>query len=215
MQLWARRGAPGRGNACALQRGERGPGAREGVSRFSSAMLAWLVTCMLLLRSAAASGEPLTLYVHPVLGDDGAPSAGWTPGTPLKSLAETQRRLRGVLREQPGRDLVVELLPGSHRVPPGGLVITAEDSTSTVIWRGASNGSTSVTGGEAVTGWTATTDPSLPKGTMAAPCSDSSANVRRGPKLPEDPYATGKRTIDVALPSGALAIIANAGPRQH
>ena len=40
-------------------------------------------------------------------------------------------------------------------------------------------------------------------------------HVLRGPKLPEDPYATGKRTIDVALPSGALAIIANAGPRQH
>lgn len=148
------------------------------MDRFPSAMLDLLV--MLLLCSAPASGgEPLTLFVHPVLGDDGAPSAGWTPDMPLKSLAETQRRLRGVLREQPGRSLVVELLPGSHRVPRGGLVITAEDSTSTVIWRGSSNGSTSITGGEAVTGWTATTDPSLPKGTMVAPAPKLPSGVAR------------------------------------
>ena len=58
-------------------------------------------------------------------------------------------------------------------------MITAEDSTSTVIWRGASNGSTSVSGGEAVTGWTATTDPSLPKGTMAAPAPKLPSGVAR------------------------------------
>ena len=37
--------------------------------------------------------------------------------------------------------------------------------------------------------------------------------VRRGPKLPDDPWAKGKRTIDVALPVAASAIVANAGPR--
>ena len=133
-----------------------------------------LLTYTLYLHPATADEPPppLTLYVHPLHGEDASPSAGLTAKTPLKSLAETQIRLRGVIREQPARGVVVELMSGSHRVPPGGLVLTGEDSTvdagASVIWRGASDGSSSITGGEAVSGWTALTDPSLPKGVMAA-----------------------------------------------
>lgn len=130
----------------------------------------------LLSVTLCAAAPPLTLYVHPLRGDDA--SAGLSVDTSLKTLAETQVRLRLALREQPAREVVVELLAGSHRVPPGGLVLTGEDSTAyagaSVTWRGASDGTSSVTGGEFVTGWTAVTDPSLPKGVMAAPA----------PKLP-------------------------------
>jgi hypothetical protein len=67
--------------------------------------------------------------------------------------------------------VVIELLPGSHRVPKGGLIITAEDSPSedqhTVVWRGSAD--SALTGGSPVTGWTKLNDPSLPAGLYIAP----------------------------------------------
>jgi hypothetical protein len=146
---------------------------------------ACVLALLLALAGVAAAGPsspPLTLWVHPqtVGTDDLEAAAGLSEATPLRSLSAAQQKLRAALLEQPQRDVVIELLPGSHRVPSGGLLLTAEDSPppgSTVTWRGrggdgsagaAPLASTAVSGGEPVTGWTAVSDPTLPKGVMAA-----------------------------------------------
>ena len=145
---------------------------------------ACVLALLLALAGVAAAGPsspPLTLWVHPQTGtDDLEAAAGLSEATPLRSLSAAQQKLRAALLEQPQRDVVIELLPGSHRVPSGGLLLTAEDSPppgSTVTWRGrggdgsagaAPPASTAVSGGDPVTGWTAVSDPTLPKGVMAA-----------------------------------------------
>ena len=73
-------------------------------------------------------------------------------------------------------NIVVELQPGLHRVPPGGLLLTAAHSPPAsatqqrVIWRAAEAGQrTSIHGGAAITGWQAVkNDPALPAGVMVA-----------------------------------------------
>ena len=100
---------------------------------------------------AGGSAPPLRLLVAPTDGTDAsAPSvhrrssAGQQPPPLLRvlpTLAEAQRQLRAALA-QGSRDAIIELLPGSHRVPRGGLLITAEDSPSdghTVEWRGSAS----------------------------------------------------------------------------
>ena len=120
---------------------------------------------------AAAAASPLTLYVHPTRGSDA--HAGTALEQPLSTLGGAQTRLRAALAAGEERDVVVELLPGSHRVPVGGLQLGAPDAPRAerqwVRWRGAADGSTSVSGGEPVTGWQPASGAGLPKGVMAAP----------------------------------------------
>ena len=124
---------------------------------------------------AAVAASPMTLYVHPTRGSDA--HAGTALEQPLATLGGAQTRLRAALAAGEERDVVVELLPGSHRVPRGGLLITAEDSQSdghTVEWRGSA--SSALSGGEPVTGWSKLNDPSLAAGVYAAPAPPSLPN---------------------------------------
>ena len=128
---------------------------------------------------AGGSAPPLRLLVAPTDGTDAsAPSSAGQQPPPhlLPTLAEAQRQLRAALA-QGSRDAIIELLPGSHRVPRGGLLITAEDSPSdghTVEWRGSA--SSALSGGEPVTGWSKLNDPSLAAGVYAAPAPPSLPN---------------------------------------
>lgn len=80
------------------------------------------------------------------------------------------------------RNITIELAPGAHRVPPGGLKLGASHSPAdpdhTVIWKSEVGARTSVTGGIQVTGWKPTDDPALPKGVMEAPVPSSWAGKR-------------------------------------
>ena len=91
----------------------------------------------------------------------------------VATLAEAQSLLRAALAASGGAvDVEVLLAAGVHRVPRGGLVLTAADSPlpgHRVTWRGAGRAATSVSGGANVTGWTPLNDPSLPPAVQAAP----------------------------------------------
>ena len=74
------------------------------------------------------------------------------------------------------QDIVVELQPGKHAVPSGGLLLGPEhspaDAVHSVRWQaapGAAPGNTTVHGGVAVTGWKPSSDKTLPAEVMAAP----------------------------------------------
>ena len=102
-------------------------------------------------------------------------SAGQRSSCTVRSLAESAASVSAVLALG-SRDVVVELQPGKHAVPLGGLRLNADHSPTnpahTVTWRavpGTSPGNTSVHGGVAVTGWKLSTDPTLPAGVMVAP----------------------------------------------
>ena len=80
---------------------------------------------------------PLTLWVRPTCGSrewSGVATAGLLP-----SLEAAQTELRASLREDPQRDVVVELLAGTHRVPAGGLLLTSEDSSAGNVNRNPSS----------------------------------------------------------------------------
>jgi hypothetical protein len=120
------------------------------------------------LQDSSNAADTVTIFVHPSLGSDGADS-GATAEAPLRTLLAARARLRWHLKlnSQRPQNVVVELMAGSHRVPRGGLLLTAEDSpapggSTSVVWRGAPNGTASVSGGEAVAGWRESTDPDLP-----------------------------------------------------
>jgi hypothetical protein len=120
--------------------------ARSIVSEMVAMMSAIAALGALLAGAPHADDGPpgaLRLWVDPEAGSD-SPAAGLAPGGgALKTLGATQRRLRRALREEPGRDVIIGLTPGTHRVPPGGLIVTAEDSPpagTTVIWQGDSGG---------------------------------------------------------------------------
>ena len=141
-----------------------------------------LAAALLWSTCAGGSAPPLHLLVAPTGGTDASTpsSAGQQPPPVLRvlpTLAEAQRQLRAALA-QGSRDAIIELLPGSHRVPRGGLLVTAEDSPSdghTVEWRGSSG--SALSGGEPVTGWSKIEgDPSLPGGVYAAPAPPSLPN---------------------------------------
>jgi hypothetical protein len=73
-------------------------------------------------------------------------------------------------------DVVVELSPGRHRVPAGGLRIRANhtpaDTKHRVLWKCVGDGECSIHGGEPVVGWKACGDadgPSCPVGAVVAP----------------------------------------------
>jgi hypothetical protein len=146
------------------------------VARGGIAATIIMLLLLLLLRVVTVLGSatpPLTLFVHPTDGSD--EHDGTDASKPLATLTGAQRRLRSALlsETEARRDVVVELLPGSHRVPAGGLQLTLEDSPPGgehwVRWRGAAYGGTSVHGGEPVTGWQPATDLGLPRGVMVAP----------------------------------------------
>lgn len=87
----------------------------------------------------------------------------------VATLADAQQNLRDILLQNNGAvDVTILLEPGLHRVPPGGLRLTAEDSPSeghVVAWIGSS---AIVSGGENVTGWALANDPTLPTGVYKA-----------------------------------------------
>ena len=86
-------------------------------------------------------------------------------------LASAQQRVRQSLSESPRNSIVVDRLPGRHRVPRGGLLLDARDSPANghnVYLRGR-QGITSISGGEPVSGWKLASDPTLPKAVYSAP----------------------------------------------
>jgi hypothetical protein len=87
-------------------------------------------------------------------------------------------------------DVAIELSPGVHKVPTGGLRLGPSHSPSNprhkVVWRAMAGARTSISGGINVTGWKNTTDSTMPKGVMEAPvrarpCAASSSNPHNCP----------------------------------
>eukprot|EP01047_Picozoa_sp_COSAG01_P070661 COSAG01_NODE_10772_length_2083_cov_2.639113_1_plen_471_part_00 len=134
------------------------------------AMSLWPLLLICLSPAHTAAAAPLLLVVDPNSGDDA--NVGTSTAAPLRTLYAAQLRLRSALALDTSRSVSVELLHGTHRVPPGGLQITAADSPAdghAVHWRGAASGRSIISGGVPVTGWAKCTDPSLPAGVFAAP----------------------------------------------
>lgn len=97
--------------------------------------------------------RPLSLFVHPTAGND--TNAGTTADLPLRTLMAAQQLLRLALAREPAQSVRVLLLPGHHRVPPGGLRLTSKDCPAgdhRVLWSGGGNIST-VSVGDPVVGW--------------------------------------------------------------
>ena len=104
------------------------------------------------------------------------------------------------------RDITVELAPGSHRVPVGGLQLGPHHSPTnplhTVRWVGASNGS-ALSGGELVTGWKAATGHvGLPHGTMVAPAPKLPAGLARHLFVNGQRAQRTRRNATLAVPDG-------------
>ena len=109
------------------------------------------------------------LFVDPKLGHDA--NDGFTMTSALRTLAMAQQRLRQALEESSQQSFVINLLPGWHRVPAGGLLLDLSDSAAdghAVHWQGWQGG-TSVSGGEPVSGWKLANDPTLPTNVYSAP----------------------------------------------
>ena len=118
-------------------------------------------------RVASSPRPPLHLAVQP------------TADAAASGLAATAGRLAESLAADPDRDVVVHLAPGVHRVPSGGLALTAAHSPSagrTVRWLG--RGAASVSSAVPVTGWALANEPGLPAGAMAAPSPLQDGGVR-------------------------------------
>ena len=139
--------------------------------------MAWALASVLLLGAGladAASSDTraaaFTLFVHPTSGVDDEHSGG-TEGQPLRSLAAAQLRLRAALQASPLLQATVHLLPGQHAAPPGGLRLTADDSSGAgggVRWLG--DREASISGGVPLSGWQPAPDESgLPSNVWVAP----------------------------------------------
>ena len=147
--------------------------------------LMMLLQPLLLLQGAAiVAATATTIVVDPARGASAVAATAASGGTiTVRDLATAAEQLAATLREQGSSDIVVELAPGAHRVPPGGLMLgpthSPTDPAHAVVWRAAQPGvRTSVMGGLAVTGWKATVDTTLPKGVMQAPVPASWAGKR-------------------------------------
>ena len=158
------------------------------------------------MRSAAALLLAAALASLPLLA-----AARPSPATPARiavdpsadsSLATAADRVRQTL-EAGSRDILVELLPGHHRVPAGGLQLGREHSPAPehrVLWRAAQGGGpVSVHGGEAIAGWAPAADASLPAGVLAAPV----PTALRGRRL-RHLYVRGVRASRTRVPAGYL-----------
>ena len=107
------------------------------------------------------------------------------------SLAAAADQIASILQSG-SRNIIVHLPPGRIRVPPGGLQLTSRHTppnpAHTVTWLGqvantgagarrrhvhsssaSSNSTTRIHGGVNLTGWTLSTDPSMPAGVYTAP----------------------------------------------
>ena len=132
---------------------------------------------MLLLASCGSSllagGAAITLRIvvdpaHHAVSARSADSPFVVP-----DLGSAQAAIRAALSAHNGDvDVDVALAAGVHRVPPGGFVLTAADTPALgrrVAWRGPALGAAMLSGGDNVTGWAPSTDPSLPAGVFTAP----------------------------------------------
>ena len=127
---------------------------------------------------------------------DDAVTISVEPAGKSHSLLEAQTRIRSALRAKRDRDVVVELGQGIHRVPPGGLRLTADDSPApgyTLTWKGQTGGAggTVLSGGDPVTGWTLLNDSRMPPGVMVAPVPSSIAPNATARQL----YVNGTRAL--------------------
>jgi hypothetical protein len=132
-------------------------------------LLLLLLTMMMATMATTTRAAVTSLFVDPGRGDD--TNDGASASSALRTLASARQRVRQALSERPQSSIVVDLLPGRHRVPSGGFVLGAKDSPVdgySVAWRGRP-GMTSLSGGEPVSGWKLAGDPTLPKGVYAAP----------------------------------------------
>lgn len=121
------------------------------------------------IQIAPTTGDGHGAALHREFAADGAHQ--------VRSLQDAADLVAALLRRSSrddDDDVVVTLLPGAHRVPPGGLHLASEHSPPSgsqrrVIWRAAEAGRTSVHGGVSITGWQAVKDdPSLPDGVLVA-----------------------------------------------
>ena len=78
---------------------------------------------------------PLEVFVDPALGDDRL--LGASQGAALQSVRAAAARVRTLLAAQPGVDINVQLLPGTHHVGDGLTLGPTDGGTdgATVTWR--------------------------------------------------------------------------------
>lgn len=126
----------------------------------------------------------------------------------VPTLAAAQGALRAALAAHGGAvDVEVSLAPGTHRVPRGGLALTAADSPAPghrVTWRGAGRLRTSLSGGANVTGWLPLNDPSLPAAVVAAPAPAELLDTSRQLYVDGVRARRTQRAAGAALPGLAL-----------
>eukprot|EP01050_Picozoa_sp_SAG11_P017581 SAG11_NODE_2551_length_3229_cov_2.569649_2_plen_520_part_00 len=128
------------------------------------------------------------------------------------SLIEAQAQIRSALRGNRDRNIIVDLGPGVHRVPVGGLRLTADDSPAPgrmLTWAGRAGG-TVLSGGDNVTGWSLLNDSPLPPGVMVAPAPATMAPGATARQL----YVDGMRAQRTRMNASAFnASIAAAAPQ--
>jgi hypothetical protein len=142
-----------------------------------------LQVLLLLHGAAVVAATATTIVVDPAHGASAVAATAASGGVTVRDLATAAEQVASTLREQGSSHIVVELAPGAHRVPSGGLTLgpahSPTDPAHAVVWRAAQPGvPTSVMGGLAVTGWKATVDTTLPKGVMQASVPASWAGKR-------------------------------------
>jgi hypothetical protein len=125
-----------------------------------------------------------------------------SPETP--TLLAAQAALRAALSAAPRSNITVSLPRGFHRVPAGGLLLTAADSPAeghAVTWRGEAG--SVVSGGENVTGWSPY--PAMP-GVWAAPAPPGLATSTSRQLYVNGARAARTRVALAAAVPGGLAL---------
>ena len=156
-----------------------------------------LAALLALLSGSAAAAPPLLIRVDP---------QGLTTLS-LPTLEAAADAVAAALAEG-SRDVAVELAPGPHRVPAGGLRLTAAhtpgSAAHSVTWRGASGdegGPARIHGGVAITGWVPATDASLPAGAMVATV-PAAARGRRSRQLHVGGHRANRTRTVIGTPVG-------------
>jgi len=158
-----------------------------------------LLSLLAAASAASASSSHVSIVVDPRGGGGGGGGNG--PTIVVPTLAAAQAALRAALAARGGdADVDIALAAGTHRVPRGGLVLTAADSPAegrVVAWRGEAGAV--VSGGENVTGWALANDPLLPPGVYRAPVPAAllGGNSRQL-------YVNGRRAPRTSRPAGGV-----------
>eukprot|EP00039_Didymoeca_costata_P020924 m.342867 g.342867 ORF g.342867 m.342867 type:complete len:745 (+) comp21934_c0_seq1:76-2310(+) len=108
------------------------------------------------------------IYVNDVSGSDH--NTGFDNVSPIRSLSKAVDLVANVIEKDQDANIIVNLSPGMHAVPRGGLRLGTKHSPpgGKVVWRGSNKKASSISGGIPITGWQNSTDKSLPAGVMVA-----------------------------------------------